>query len=62
LKSVAQVGGWLKSALNGYYQYHAVPGNLTVLSRSRRQGARYWFHALGQRSQRRHLGKTGKGL
>ena len=50
---VAQVGGWLKSVLNGYYQYHAVPGNLPVLKRFRRQVARYWFHALGQRSQRR---------
>jgi len=50
---VTQVGGWLRSVLNGYYQYHAVPGNLTVLSRFRRQVARYWFHALGQRSQRR---------
>jgi len=50
---VAQVGGWLRSVLNGYYQYHAVPGNLTVLSRFRRQVARYWFHALEQRSQRR---------
>jgi len=50
---VAQVGGWLKSVLSGYYQYHAVPGNLTVLSRFRRQVARYWFHALEQRSQRR---------
>src|SRR6266699_4130344 len=50
---VAQVGGWLQSVLNGYYQYHAVPGNLTVLARFRRQVARYWFHALGQRSQRR---------
>ena len=50
---VAQVGGWLRSVLNGYYQYHAVPGNLTVLKRFRRQVARYWFHALGQRSQRR---------
>jgi RNA-directed DNA polymerase len=28
---VAQVGGWLKSVLNVYYQYHAVPGNLPVL-------------------------------
>ncbi len=35
-----------------YYQYQQ-PGNLTVLSRFRRQVARYWFHALGQRSQRR---------
>jgi hypothetical protein len=50
---VAQVGGWLKSVLNGDYQYHAVPGNLTVLARFRRQGARYWFHALEQRGQRR---------
>jgi len=50
---VAQVGGWLRSVLNGYYQYHAIPGNLSVLSRFRRQVARYWFHALGQRSQRR---------
>jgi len=36
----------------GYYQYHGVPGNLSVLKRFRRQVARYWFHALGQRSQR----------
>lgn len=50
---MAQVGGWLRSVLNGYYQYHAVPGNLPVLSRFRRQVARYWFHALAQRSQRR---------
>ena len=50
---VAPVGEWLKSVLNGYYQYHAVPGNLSVLKRFRRQVARYWFHALGQRSQRR---------
>jgi hypothetical protein len=50
---VVQTGAWLKSVLNGYYQYHAVPGNLTVLKRFRRQVARYWFHALGQRSQRR---------
>jgi hypothetical protein len=50
---VAQVGGWLKSVLNGYYQYHAIPGNLTALARFRRQVARYWFHALEQRSQRR---------
>jgi RNA-directed DNA polymerase len=50
---VERTGGWLRSVLHGYYQYHAVPGNLTVLSRFRRQVARYWFRALGQRSQRR---------
>jgi len=36
---VAQVGAWLKSVLHGYYQYHAVPGNLTVLARFRQQVA-----------------------
>ncbi len=50
---VEPVGKWLQSVLNGYYQYHAVPGNLSVLKRFRRQVARYWFHALEQRSQRR---------
>jgi RNA-directed DNA polymerase len=58
---VARVGGWLRSVLNGYYQYHAVPGNLTALKRFRRQVARYWFQALGQRSQRRPTwAKLGK--
>jgi RNA-directed DNA polymerase len=50
---VAKVGEWLRSVLHGYYQYHAIPGNLGVLSRFRRQVARHWFRALSQRSQRR---------
>jgi RNA-directed DNA polymerase len=50
---IAQVGEWLQSVLRGYYQYHAVPGNLPVLSRFRRQVARLWFRVLSQRSQRR---------
>jgi group II intron reverse transcriptase/maturase len=50
---IAKVGKWLRSVLNGYYQYHAIPGNLSILSRVRRQVARYWFRTLCQRSQRR---------
>jgi RNA-directed DNA polymerase len=50
---IAQVGGWLRSVLRGYYQYHAVPGNLAVLSRFRHRVARLWFRTLSQRSQRR---------
>lgn len=50
---IAQVGEWLRSVLRGYYQYHAVPGNLAVLSRFRHQVARHWFRTLSQRSQRR---------
>lgn len=50
---IARVGEWLRSVLRGYYQYHAVPGNLAVLSRFRHQVARLWFRTLSQRSQRR---------
>jgi group II intron reverse transcriptase/maturase len=50
---IAKVGEWLRSVLRGYYQYHAVPGNLSILSRFRHQVARLWFRTLSQRSQRR---------
>lgn len=50
---VAKTGEWLRSVLRGYYQYHAVPGNIAVLKNFRTQVARRWFHALAQRSQRR---------
>jgi len=29
-----EVGGWLRTVVLGYYQYHAVPGNLTQLWRA----------------------------
>ena len=32
---VALVGAWLKRVVEGYYRYHAVPGNLQVLGRFR---------------------------
>lgn len=50
---VERTGEWLRSVLQGYYQYHAIPGNIPVLKRFRTQVARLWFSALGQRSQRR---------
>ena len=50
---VAVVGAWLKRVVEGYYQYHAVPGNLSVLSRFRERLCRYWRHVLRRRSQRR---------
>jgi len=50
---VAQTGEWLRSVLRGYYQYHAIPGNIAVLKGFRTQVARLWFSALAQRSQRR---------
>ncbi len=50
---VALVGAWLKRVVEGYYQYHAVPGNLNTLGRFRERLCRYWRHVLRRRSQRR---------
>lgn len=50
---IAKVGGWLQSVLRGYYQYHAIPGNLSILSGFRHQVTRLWYRILCQRSQRR---------
>jgi group II intron reverse transcriptase/maturase len=52
-EKVATVGQWLRSVLTGYYNYHAVPGNIDVLSRFRHQVVRLWHHTLGRRSQQR---------
>src|SRR6201996_3204178 len=51
----AQTGEWLKRELTGYYQYHAVPGNLARLTAFRERVCRYWRRALERRSQRGRL-------
>ena len=48
----AQVGEWLKKVVQGYYQYHAVPGNMTQLSTFRHRLCRLWRAVLNRRSQR----------
>lgn len=50
--SVVQVGQWINRVLRGYYNYHAVPGNLHVLNRFRVAVCRYWLRSLRRRSQR----------
>jgi group II intron reverse transcriptase/maturase len=49
---VPKVGEWLRRVLNGFYQYHAVPGNWDSLKMFQRQIGRYWRHVLRRRSQR----------
>jgi len=49
---VPKVGKWLRRVLNGFYQYHAVPGNWASLKRFRLRIGRYWRHVLQRRSQR----------
>lgn len=50
---VSEVGTWLNKVINGYYNYHAVPGNYRALSNFLYQVKRAWFGVLNKRSQRR---------
>jgi RNA-directed DNA polymerase len=52
---VPKVGEWLGRVVEGFYQYHAVPGNWASLSRFRERIGRYWRHVLERRSQRGRL-------
>src|SRR6204780_4490979 len=49
---VVSVGAWLQKVPSGYYQYHAVPGNLHRLQLFRWRLRWVWWRALSRRSQR----------
>src|ERR1700751_5006409 len=49
---VAEVGKWLKSVVQGYFNYHAVPGNTDSLNTFRFQVIWHWHRALGRRSHK----------
>jgi group II intron reverse transcriptase/maturase len=53
---VGVVGEWLKRVVQGYYRYHAVPGNIVVLGRFRDRLCMLWRQALRRRSQKRKPG------
>jgi hypothetical protein len=53
---VGAVGEWLKRVVEGYYRYHAVPGNLVVLRQFRDRLCSLWRTVLRRRSQRRRPG------
>lgn len=48
---IALVGTWLRRVMQGYFNYHAVPGNNERLSRFRSGVCRAWLHALRRRGQ-----------
>ena len=54
-ESVAIVGKWLNRVVQGYFNYHAVPGNQYRLAGMRSEICRAWRHALTRRSQRHRL-------
>jgi RNA-directed DNA polymerase len=49
---VVDVGRWLRSVVQGYLNYHAVPGNMDCLNSFRAQVIWRWYRALRRRSQR----------
>ena len=51
-ESVHETGKWLRSVLQGYYQYFAVPYNLKALISLRYQVARAWIRMLRRRSHK----------
>ena len=50
--SVTQTGTWLRKVVLGYFQYHAVPGNLDRLRLFRFRISRLWRGVMTRRSQR----------
>ena len=48
---VAEVGARLQKVVSGYYQYHAVPGNIDQLSIFKHRVHRLWRSVLVRRGQ-----------
>jgi group II intron reverse transcriptase/maturase len=46
---------WLQQVVRGYFNYHAVPGNLPRMEAFRQEVLRIWYRALRRRSQRSRL-------
>ena len=49
---IGQTGTGLSRVVRGYYNYHAIPGNLKRLCLFRREAARHWLSTPRRRSQR----------
>jgi RNA-directed DNA polymerase len=50
--TVAEVGKWLRAVIQGWFNYHAVPGNRPCLDSFRTQIGRMWLAVLRRRSQK----------
>jgi group II intron reverse transcriptase/maturase len=52
---IPEQGTWLNRVLRGYFNYHAVPGNLKRLDGFRAEVTRAWRQSLMRRSQKHRL-------
>ncbi|MCP1850154.1 group II intron reverse transcriptase/maturase [Bradyrhizobium sp. USDA 4541] len=48
---IGETGVWLRRVMQGYLNYHAIPGNLKRLGMFRAEVCRAWLHSLRRRSQ-----------
>ena len=55
---VRQTGQWLKSIVQGHFNYYAVPGNLTSLGVFRDRVLALWWRTIRRRSQQRRISWT----
>ena len=49
--AIPETGTWLRSVVQGYFNYHAIPGNGKRLQAFRDGVTRYWWQTLRRRSQ-----------
>jgi RNA-directed DNA polymerase len=55
---VPHTGKWLQTVVQVYFNYYAVPGNLTSLGVFRDRVTALWWRILRRRSQRRSVSWT----
>lgn len=59
---LAEVGRWLRTVVQGWFNYHAVPGNSPSLNAFRTQTVRSWLQALRSCSQKARRAWTWKRM
>jgi hypothetical protein len=52
---IKEIGVWLKRVVQGYLNYHAIPGNLKKLGMFRAEVCRAWMRAIRRRRQRSRM-------
>ena len=52
---VPQQGQWPRGVVQGYLNYHAIPGNMAALQAFRTEAVHHWHFALRRRSQRSRM-------
>lgn len=54
-EDITTQGKWLRTVVQGYFGYHAIPGNMKALETYRTEIARMWYKTLRRRSQKKKL-------